>query len=33
MKKILYVYVKGGAPLETAFPSIAAQGELHVLAL
>lgn len=33
MKKILYVYVKGGAPLETAFPSIAACGELHVLAL
>jgi biotin carboxylase len=33
VNKILYVYVKGGAPLETAFPSIAAQGELHVLAL
>ncbi|WP_112238522.1 ATP-grasp domain-containing protein [Kribbella monticola] len=33
MKKILYVYVKGGAPLETAFPRIAACGELHVLAL
>ncbi len=33
MKKILYVYVKGGAPLETAFPRLAACGELHVLAL
>jgi len=33
VKKILYVYVKGGAPLETAFPRIAACGELHVLAL
>lgn len=33
MKKILYVYVKGGAPLEYAFPRIAACGELHVLAL
>ncbi|MBB6569827.1 hypothetical protein HNR71_005464 [Kribbella sandramycini] len=33
MKKILYVYVKGGAPLETAFPRIADCGELHVLAL
>src|SRR4051794_23662327 len=33
MKKILYIYVKGGAPLEYAFPRIAACGELHVLAL
>ncbi|MBD0691675.1 acetyl-CoA carboxylase biotin carboxylase subunit family protein [Streptomyces sp. CBMA123] len=33
MNKILYVYVKGGAPLEYAFPRIAACGELHVLAL
>ncbi|MFF5207845.1 acetyl-CoA carboxylase biotin carboxylase subunit family protein [Streptosporangium sp. NPDC000396] len=33
MKKILYVYAKGGAPLEYAFPRIAACGELHVLAL
>lgn len=33
MKRILYVYVKGGAPLEYAFPRIAACGELHVLAL
>jgi len=33
VKKILYVYVKGGAPLETAFPRLAACGELHVLAL
>jgi biotin carboxylase len=33
MSKILYLYVKGGAPLEHAFPRIAAQGELHVLAL
>ncbi|MGW2270235.1 ATP-grasp domain-containing protein [Streptomyces yangpuensis] len=33
MKKILYVYAKGGAPLEHAFPRIAACGELHVLAL
>ncbi|MFD0275240.1 acetyl-CoA carboxylase biotin carboxylase subunit family protein [Kitasatospora sp. NPDC127111] len=33
MNRILYVYVKGGAPLEYAFPRIAACGELHVLAL
>ena len=33
MKKILYIYVKGGTPLEYAFPRIAACGELHVLAL
>ncbi|MEV7770343.1 ATP-grasp domain-containing protein [Kitasatospora sp. NPDC086791] len=33
MKRILYVYVKGGAPLEYAFPRIADCGELHVLAL
>jgi biotin carboxylase len=33
MSKILYVYVKGGAPLEHAFPRIAGCGELHVLAL
>ncbi|MCO1574491.1 YbjQ family protein [Crossiella sp. SN42] len=33
MKKILYVYVKGGAPLEHVFPRIAGCGELHVLAL
>ncbi|MFB7665864.1 acetyl-CoA carboxylase biotin carboxylase subunit family protein [Kitasatospora sp. NPDC056138] len=33
MNKILYVYVKGGAPLEYAFPRMAACGELHVLAL
>lgn len=33
MNKILYVYAKGGAPLEHAFPRIAACGELHVLAL
>ncbi|AHH98511.1 hypothetical protein GCM10010174_71040 [Kutzneria viridogrisea] len=33
MKKILYLYVKGGAPLEHVFPRIAGCGELHVLAL
>lgn len=33
MNKILYVYAKGGAPLEHAFPRIAACGELHLLAL
>lgn len=33
MSKILYLYVRGGAPLEYAFPRIAACGELHVLAL
>jgi biotin carboxylase len=33
MSRILYVYVKGGAPLEHAFPRLAARGELHVLAL
>jgi biotin carboxylase len=33
MSRILYVYVKGGAPLEHAFPRIAGCGELHVLAL
>ncbi|WP_394940841.1 acetyl-CoA carboxylase biotin carboxylase subunit family protein [Psychromicrobium sp. YIM B11713] len=33
MKKILYLYVKGGAPLEHVFPRIASCGELHVLAL
>jgi len=33
VKKILYVYVKGGAPIDHAFPRIAACGELHVLAL
>ncbi|PRY29720.1 ATP-grasp domain-containing protein [Umezawaea tangerina] len=32
-KKIVYVYVKGGAPLEHVFPRIAGCGELHVLAL
>ncbi|GAA2827300.1 ATP-grasp domain-containing protein [Crossiella cryophila] len=32
-KKILYLYVKGGAPLEHVFPRIAGEGELHVLAL
>ncbi|MBP2479311.1 biotin carboxylase [Crossiella equi] len=32
-KKILYLYVKGGAPLEHVFPRIAGVGELHVLAL
>ncbi len=32
-KKILFVYTRGGAPLEYAFPQIARQGELHVLAL
>src|SRR6185436_14060910 len=33
MKRILYVYVKGGSPPEHAFPRLAACGELHVLAL
>ncbi|GAA3182182.1 ATP-grasp domain-containing protein [Nonomuraea roseoviolacea] len=33
MNTILYVYAKGGAPLEHAFPRIAGCGELHVLAL
>ncbi|WP_431901773.1 ATP-grasp domain-containing protein [Nonomuraea sp. bgisy101] len=33
MNTILYVYAKGGAPLEHAFPRIARCGELHVLAL
>ncbi|KAA2246754.1 ATP-grasp domain-containing protein [Solihabitans fulvus] len=33
MTRILYVYARGGAPLEHAFPRIAALGELHVLAL
>ncbi|HWO58993.1 MAG TPA: ATP-grasp domain-containing protein [Umezawaea sp.] len=32
-KKIVYVYVKGGAPLEHVFPRVAGCGELHVLAL
>ncbi|MFD9738859.1 acetyl-CoA carboxylase biotin carboxylase subunit family protein [Umezawaea sp. NPDC059074] len=32
-KKIVYVYVKGGAPLEHVFPRIARCGDLHVLAL
>ncbi|MEV6841515.1 ATP-grasp domain-containing protein, partial [Streptomyces sp. NPDC051133] len=32
MKKILYIYVRGGAPLEYVFPRLAACGELHVLA-
>lgn len=32
-KKVLFVYSRGGAPLEYAFPKIAAKGELHVLAL
>ena len=32
-KRILYVYVRGGAPLGYAFPRIAACGELHVLEL
>lgn len=33
MKRILFVYAKGGAPLEYAFPRIAAHGALHVVAL
>jgi biotin carboxylase len=33
MKKILFVYARGGAPLEYALPRIAACGELHVLAV
>lgn len=32
-KRVLFVYSRGGAPLEYAFPKIAAKGELHVLAL
>ncbi|GAA2148762.1 hypothetical protein GALLR39Z86_29660 [Glycomyces algeriensis] len=32
-KKVLFVYSRGGAPLEYAFPKIAAKAELHVLAL
>jgi biotin carboxylase len=33
MKKILFAYARGGAPVDYAFPRIAACGELHVLAL
>ncbi|MQS39685.1 ATP-grasp domain-containing protein [Streptomyces katsurahamanus] len=33
MKRVLYVYAKGGTALEHAFPRIAACAELHVLAL
>lgn len=33
MTKILYLYVKGGPPLEHTFPRIAGRAELHVLAL
>jgi biotin carboxylase len=33
MKQILFVYARGGPPLEYSFPRIAACGALHVLAL
>ncbi len=33
MKRILFVYTRAGAPLEHAFPRIAAVAELHVLAI
>ncbi|MEU3461924.1 ATP-grasp domain-containing protein [Streptomyces sp. NPDC006733] len=33
MNPILFIYAKGGPPLEYALPKIAAHGEVHVLAL